>query len=233
MRLNLKFSKTCTGATLVLALTIAIVAAVANISPVMADQCSAQLSYPVMPTSYYNSYSTVSITVPVSVSCAYISSPLYAVGTAYDSTDNSNVGTANAVLSPSYGGVFNGQLVFGLQPSVQGHTVQVSVSIYNNGYNVPYYGGYNYQNNGAVLTTAYISFQVYGNYYPYNQYPTYPTYPTYPSYTYPSYSSYYPRYSTPTRPYNNNYNYYYYGRTFTGSCRYGFHVYGNHVCMYR
>ena len=224
MTLNLKFSKTCTGAILVLALTIAIVAAVANISPVSADQCSAQLSYPAMPTSYYNSYSNVGITVPVSVSCSYISSPLYAVGTAYDSSDNSNVGTANAVLSSSYGGVFNGQLVFNLPASVQGHTVQVSVSIYNNGYNgynAPYYGQYNQYNGGSVLTTAYISFQVYGNYYPNNPYPTYPTYPTYPSYS-----------NYPTRPYNN-YNYYYYGRTFYGSCRYSFHMYSRNVCMYR
>src|SRR5208283_4315581 len=198
MTLNLKFSKTCTGAILVLALTIAIVAVVANISSVSADQCSAQLSYPAMPTSYYNSYSNVGITVPVSVSCSYISSPLYAVGTAYDSSDNSNVGTANAVLSPSYGGVFNGQLVFNLPASVQGHTVQVSVSIYNNGYNAPYYGQYNQYNGGSVLTTAYISFQVYGSYYPNNPYPTYPTYPTYPSYS-----------NYPIRPYNNNYNYYY------------------------
>jgi hypothetical protein len=192
---------------------------------------------------YYSS--NVGLTVPVSATCSFVSYQLYAVGTAYDTSYNSNVGTANTALSAMSGGnIFAGQLAFNLPSSVQGHVVQISVSIYNGQYgyyNSPPYGYYGqYYGSGSVLTTATISYQINAGYYP--NYPYYygnPSYPNYPSYNYPNYPSYqnypnrpnYPNY--PNNNYNQGRNYYYYGRTFYGSCRYYFPLYGRYYCVYR
>jgi hypothetical protein len=117
-----------------LALTIAIAAIATSSNPVAADSCIAQLSYPVMPAVY--TYSNIPIIVPVSATCTtYYSSQLYATGNAYDATSSTNLGSVSTILTSVSGGtIFNGQLGFNLPPTTQGHSVQISVSIYNSQY---------------------------------------------------------------------------------------------------
>ena len=171
---------------------------------VSADPCAAQLSYPIVTQQYYGS--NVLVTVPVSATCSFQTGQLYAVGTAYDATYNSNVGTANTVLSAIYGGnSFSGQLQFTFPILAQADSVQFSVSIYNaqTGYSQPqpYYGG-------SLLTTTSATFTLTpSNYQGSYPYPTYPTYPTYPSY--PSYNYYYGSYPYPYYNQNPGNNYYY------------------------
>jgi len=112
----------------------AIIAIGVNSSPVAADPCLAQLNYPVMSTVY--SYSNVPLVVPVSATCTtYYGSQLYATGNAYDATSNTGLGSVSTVLQSVDGGsTFTGQLGFNLPPTTQGHTVQLSVSIYNGQY---------------------------------------------------------------------------------------------------
>jgi hypothetical protein len=167
---------------------------------------------------YYTS--NFQVTVPVSTTCAFYAGQLYATGTAYDTTYNSNVGTANTALSATYGGnVFSGQLQFNLPTSEESHPVQFSVSIYSTQtqYGQGSYGGLNY--GSSVLATTSATFTLAPSYYQngYQNYPTYPTYPSNPYNNYPSYPSYpqngyqnYPTYpSYPSYPSYPNNNYYY------------------------
>lgn len=133
--------KASTYAVLLLALSLGVVAVVVNSEAVLADSCTGQLGYPIVPTIY--SYTNVPIVVPVSATCStYYSSQLYATGSALDVTSNIGVGSASTFLQPVSGGtIFNGQLGFNLPPSVQGHSVQISVSIYNSQY-------------GSLITTS-------------------------------------------------------------------------------
>ena len=198
------FAKTRNCAILGMVLIVAILAVGLSSTRVSADPCIAQLGYPTMGQQYYGYYSSnVQVTVPVSATCFFQAGQLYAVGTAYDTTYNANVGTSNAVLSGTYGGnAFSGQLQFNLPVSVQAHSVQFSVSIYSAqaGYYQPYYGG-------SPLTTTSATFVVT----PSNYQSSYPYYPTYPSYNY--YYGSYPYYNQPGNYYNNNNqhpgNYYY------------------------
>ena len=183
-------------AIMLLALSIAIVAVEANSSLVSADPCVAQLNYPVMPAVY--SYSSVPIVVPVSATCAtYYGSQLYATGNAYDTTSNVGLGSVSTALQSFNGGtIFNGQLAFNLPPSTQGHTVQVSVSIYKGQYGnlitatseTIFVGNGNQQVTTTTVTQAY----------PY-PYPTQNPYP-YPS---PSNQSPYPQPYPPRRQSQN------------------------------
>jgi hypothetical protein len=186
------YTKTRNYAILGIVLIIAILAVGANSNPVLAQPCTAQLGYPITATPQYYGLN-VQVTVPVSATCSIYTSQLYAVGTAYTGY-NSEVGTANTVLSAVYGNSFSGQLQFSLPVSVQ--TVQFSVSIYNaqNGYYQQYYGSQPV----AVTSETYVVSPTY------QSYPTYPTYPSYP--TYPTYSTY-PTY--PSYPAYRGYNYYY------------------------
>lgn len=118
--------------------------------PVSADSCVETLGYSSLSTSQYYYNSNIAITVPVSATCAFVSNQLYAVGTAYDTASNSNLGSLSTALTAAYGNTFTGQLVFNLSPSVIGHQLQVTVSIYS-GYP---YGYYAYTGNGASLATA-------------------------------------------------------------------------------
>jgi len=87
------------------------------------------LSNPV-PTQYGNS--NAPLVVPVSAFCTTPYSQLYATGNAYDVTSNIALGSANAPLSPTNGGMqFSGQLAFNLLPPSPTDALQVSVSIYN------------------------------------------------------------------------------------------------------
>ena len=87
-----------------------------------------------MPTTY--TYSNVPIVVPLSATCTTnYGNQLYATGNAYDATSNIGLGTVSSVLQSTDGGVtFNGQLGFNLPPTIQGHTVTISVSLYSNQY---------------------------------------------------------------------------------------------------
>ncbi|MGA2785474.1 MAG: hypothetical protein ABSF09_12320 [Candidatus Bathyarchaeia archaeon] len=166
----MKISHAMTMALLVL--LIAAASVVANSSLVSADSCTAQLAITSM-ASYYNSNG---MTVPVSAICTFSGGQLYAVGYAYDTSLNLNLGSANTVLTPLGGGnVFNGQLVFTLPTSVAGHTVQFSVSIYS----TP---------NGAILTsvTQTVGFPNYSYSYPSYYYPGNCYYPGNSCYYYPS-----------------------------------------------
>jgi len=204
------FAKTCTYALLIALLAAGVIAVATNSDFALAQQpCQAQLGSPNVANqqySYGNYYSGFEVTLPVSASCSFYAGQLYAVGTAYDTTYNTNIGTANAVLTSTYGGYgYTGQLTFNLPVSVQSHSVQFSVSIYGsqNGY---YNGGY-YGNSILAQTTATYAvgpsyYQGYPTY-PYYQTPSYPSYPTYPSYPYNSGYPYYPYYP------GNGYSYYY------------------------
>jgi len=157
---------------LVLVLMVAIAAVGASGTLVSADPCIAQLSYPIMPTAYsYNS--NVQVIVPVSATCTSIGTAFTAVGDAYDTSGNADLGSVNTLLSPVNGATFSGQLVFNLPPTSLGHTVQVSVSIFNGGQTAP--GQY-----GTLLTTASENVQVTPT--NYNGYPQYsnPPYVNYP-----------------------------------------------------
>ena len=212
-----KFAKTCTYALLV-ALVASSIAIAVNNSFVLAQPCQAVLGspnyYSTQPYYYYQS--NFQVMLPVSASCSFFPGQLYATGTAYDTTYNSNIGTANTVLTSTSGGYgYTGQLTFSLPASAQSHSVQFSVSVYGslNGY----YGGYYGAPLLAQTTSTFIISPSY-----YQGYPTYPAYstPSYPSYTsYPSYpySGYYYNYGGYYRSYGGYY-YRYYCRS-SSSCK--------------
>jgi len=121
--------------------------------------------------------------VPVSATCYFVGTQLYAVGNVYDTSSDTYLGSVSTALTTAYGNTFTRQLVFNLSPSIIGHQVQVSVSIYS-GYvgngaalatsvqllrvNVNNYQyGYNYQY-GNCYQNSYCNYAGYfnGNYYP-------------------------------------------------------------------
>lgn len=170
---------------LILALVIGAIAVGAGNSPVSAQACTAQLG---TSTTYTQQYygSGFQVTVPVSTSCSFYAGQLYATGTAYDTTYNSNIGSANTQLSSTYAGYgFSGQLQFNLPATAASHPVQFSVSIFGTGYGQQYYGG-------STLATTSETYLV-GPSYPniYQNYPYSPNYPTNPAPTDPGYT-YYP-----------------------------------------
>jgi len=161
---------------------------------VFADPCTATLSYPVLPVVYGNS--NVPIVVPVSATCTTnYGNQLYATGNAYDATANIGLGSASTVLMSVNGGTeFNGQLGFNLPPTTQGHSVQISLSIYDSHYgNLITATSETVEVGTAVQQT--VTTTVTQGQYPY-PYPTYPT--AYPYQTSPSPGTYpYPSYQAP------------------------------------
>ena len=113
--------------------------------------CIAQVSYPAISSS---SNPNIGMTVPVSATCSAYSGQLFAVGNAYDTTTNSDLGSANTGLSSAGSGNFNGQLNFYLPTTVQGDTIQISVSIYNTAFG----------NNGSLLATTSQAVTIDGGY---------------------------------------------------------------------
>jgi len=102
-----------------------------NGSFVLAQPCTATLSYPVTPVEYNSQ--NVQIVIPISASCSTnYGNQLYATGSAYDSTSNTGLGTASTVLSSVNGGTeFNGQMTFNLLPASPSDSIQISVTISN------------------------------------------------------------------------------------------------------
>jgi hypothetical protein len=113
--------------------------------------CIAQVSYPAISSSYNPN---IGMTVPVSATCFAYNGQLFAVGDAYDTTTNSDLGSVNTGLSSAGNGNFNGQLNFYLPTTVQGDTIQVSVSIYNTAFG----------NNGSLLATTSQAVTIDGSY---------------------------------------------------------------------
>src|SRR5208282_2710329 len=153
--------------------------------------CIAQVSYPAISSSYNPN---IGMTVPVSATCSTYSGQLFAVGDAYDTTTNSDLGSVNTGLSSAGGGNFNGQLNFYLPATVQGDTVQISVSIYNTAFG----------NNGSLLATTSQAVTINGGY---NQ--SYQNSYSYcpPGYSYVGGNCYPPSYSSNYNNYNNYYAY--------------------------
>jgi hypothetical protein len=206
-----KFAKACTYGLLVALLATGVIAIASTNSFVLAQPCEAQLGSPSVATQQYYYYGgNFQVSVPVSATCSFYPGQLYATGTAYDTTYNTNIGSANTALSSTYGGYgFTGQLSFTLPSSAQYHSVQFTVSIYGtqNGYYGGYYNGYY---GGALLAQTSSTFVVSPSYYNqgYPSYPYYPAYPSYPNYPYyPSYHYYYPG----SGYYYGYYYHYYYG----------------------
>jgi len=192
-----KFAKICSYTLLIAILTAGVVAMATNNTLVLAQPCQAQLGPPNVSTPQFYYYGdNFQVSVPVSASCSFYGGQMYATGTAYDTSYNANVGTANTALNPTYGGYgYTGELTFTLPTSSQSHSVLFSVSIYSTQYG--YYAGYY---GGSLLAQTSATFVVGPSYY--QGYPTYPSYSYYPSY--PSYPNY---------PWNGNYygsNYYNY-----------------------
>ena len=138
-------------------LTFIVAAAVAvsgSSSSVSASSCVVQLGTSSLSTSQYYYNSNIAITVPVSATCSsYAGTQLYAVGNAYDNSSGRNLGSVSTLLTTASGNTLTGQLVFNLSPSIIGHQMQVTVSIYSgypNGY-----GG-----TRALLATAAQSLRV-------------------------------------------------------------------------
>jgi len=204
-----KFAKTCTYALLITLLAAGVVAIATNNSFVFAQPCSAVLGSPSYSSQQYYYYSgTFQITVPVSASCPFYAGELYATGTAYDTTYNTNLGSANTVLNPTYGGYgYTGQLTFTFPTSAQSHSIQFSVSIYSNQNQNQYYGYYGGYYGTSLLAQTSSTFVIGPSYYQ-----GYPTYPAYPSYSPPSSPYYptYPYYSGNGYYYSSNYYYSYY-----------------------
>jgi len=204
--MNGKYAKTCVYALLAAILAAGVVGISTSNNFALAQPCQATLASPyVLTQQYYDYNGNFQVTVPVSASCSFYAGQLYATGTAYDTTFNSNLGSTSAVLTSTYGGYgYSGQLTFTLPTSAQSHSVQFSVSIYSS--QGSYYGG----PYGSLLAQTTSTFVIGPSYY--QGYPTYPyystpTYPTYPSYPY---YSYYPSYSySPGYYYGYYYHYYY------------------------
>jgi hypothetical protein len=134
---------------MLLAFVVAAVVSVAvNVNIVAANPCTAQLGYSSLSTTQYYYNSNVGITIPVSASCSS-TSQLYAVGDAYDTSVNTDLGSVNTVLTSVYGDAFNGQLLFSLPSSILSHPVMITVSIYSDS---PY--GYYSSGNGSLLAQA-------------------------------------------------------------------------------
>jgi hypothetical protein len=147
---RMRFLRTSYRGIMLLAFVIAAVVSVAvNVNTVAAEPCTVQLGYSSLSTTQYYYNSNVGITVPVSVSCSSVSGQLYAVGDAYDTSVNTDLGSVNTVLTSVYGGTFNGQLLFSLSSSILSHPVMITVSIYSGS---PY--GYGSGGNGSLLAQA-------------------------------------------------------------------------------
>ena len=219
--------KTRYCALLALALLLPLATVGASVGSVFAQSyCSVQIGSATATTQYYgsNSYGSYSpwniqLTLPVSAGCSNMSGPLWAMGNAYDTVANANVGSANAVMN-SNGGYYDAQLVFTLPPSVVEHPLQISISVYSN-----YYNGQNGSLAGSASQTVTIhsnnSYSVPAN--PYNSYPTYSYYQYgYIYYYYPSYYYYYyPSSYLVGSCYNGQAIVYYNGTYYYVSC-YGF-----------
>jgi biotin operon repressor len=137
------------GIILLTFILLAVVAVNGSSNPVSAQSCAEQLGYSSLSTTQYYYNSNIAITVPVSATCSYVATQLYAAGNAYDVSSQRNLGSVSTQLTIASGNTLTGQLVFNLPPSIIGHQLQVTVLVYS-GYSY----GYGYGGNGVPLATA-------------------------------------------------------------------------------
>lgn len=216
---------------LAFALLLPLAAVAASTGTVFGQSCGLQVGSMVATTqnsggNYYgqnNPYS-IQLTVPISMSCP-TSAQLWAVGTAYDTVTNANLGSNNVMMNAN-NGYYSGQLVFTVPSSVVEQQLQVQIQVYNS-YNNGQYGGlvasssptltihlsssYSYPSTGSYSNyNGYQNGCYNGYYYYYGNSPSYSCSSSYPYYSYPYYYYYY---SYPTY----YYGYYHYGY------HYGYH----------
>jgi hypothetical protein len=132
---------------ILLALLLAAGIAIANSPIVSAQSCNVSLGTSSLTSTQYDYNSYVGVNTPVSVSCSYYAGQLYAVGNAFDTSSNINLGSVSTTLTSTYGG-YSGHLTFRLPPSTFGHEVRLLVSVYGSPYG--YYGN----SNGQLLAQA-------------------------------------------------------------------------------
>ena len=117
------------GFTLLFVISLAAVVAFIRITPAVADSCSARIGYSPPNSSFYSG--NLVVVVPVVAKCTFTSSQLYAAGYLYDTSTNTGMGESKIILiAPNGGTTYGGQIDFILSPNVQGHTLQITVSIY-------------------------------------------------------------------------------------------------------
>ena len=79
----------------------------------------------------YNQWS-VQMTVPISTTCPNIGGgELWVVGNVFDTSANTNLGSANIALSPQANDYYSGQLVFTIPPYAVSHSLQLQLSAYS------------------------------------------------------------------------------------------------------
>lgn len=105
----------------------------------------------------YNNWG-IQLTLPISTNCPNVGDQLFAVANAYDSTSNTNLGSANVAMTQS-NGYFSGELVFTLPPSVVEHPLQIQISTYSS------YANGQYQ---SLVGTATQTVTIHGNGYSYS-----------------------------------------------------------------
>jgi hypothetical protein len=119
-----------------------VIAMLSGVTPLAFSQsssmaCTAQLTYSITTATYVNR--NIGLSVPVTVSCPFnnsLSSSLYAVGSAADTSMSTypSLGSVSTVLPYSTSNAnYYGRLTFTLPPSVLGHTLQISVTVYGGG----------------------------------------------------------------------------------------------------
>ncbi|HYW00397.1 MAG TPA: hypothetical protein VE862_02945 [Candidatus Acidoferrum sp.] len=147
------------------------VAAFSGAAPLVASQststaCTAQLTYSfntalIIPGNEFVNQN-IGLSVPVTVTCPFSntsSTSLLAVGSAVDSSTSLNLGSVSAVLPYSTSNTnYYGRLTFSLPPSVLGHALQISVTVYGGGQYGPI--NLNGQYNGSQLAVQTETVQV-------------------------------------------------------------------------
>ena len=117
---------------IIVALTFAAIFAITATTPsqvyATSNSCTAQLSPSAATYTSYNS--NVALAVPVSATCSFSGGQLYAVGYAYDAVTNMAQSSTNGLLTWISNNTYSGQLAFKLSPTLLGHNLQISVSIY-------------------------------------------------------------------------------------------------------
>lgn len=193
---------------LAFALFLPFAAVAASTGTVFAQSCGVQVGSMGASTQYsggnyygQNNLFNIQLTVPISISCPASGAQLWAVGTAYDTVTNVNLGSNNVMMNWN-NGYYSGQLAFIVPSFVVGHQLQVQIQVYN-GYINGQYGGLVATSSLTVTINPSSYYPATGSYSYYNGYPN-GCYNGYYYYYY-GYPSYYPCYS------GYSYYHYYYG----------------------
>lgn len=200
---------------LTFAVLLPLAAVAAGMGTVFGQSCGVNVGSMVATTQYpLSSYGssnpyTIQLTVPISTNCP-AGSQLWAVGTAYDTSNGANLGSTNIIMNAN-NGYYSGNLVLNLPSATVGQQLQVQIQVYNS-YNNGQYSGLvasssptvtvNPSNSYSPTTSYYNGYPTgcyngyYYNGYPYSScgYAYYYSYPYYYYYSYPYYYGYYSHY---------------------------------------